>query len=488
MDVKYVLVSDFEKVCRICMKFDKTFLSINSFQIIDMIIACASVQIWENDDLPNQICDGCFLQLQNTINFKQLCENSDVAFRQIIEQSKNKIWNNQNELDNVKKEDAESLNFPVYVKEENDDENVINLSKDDTKKSKPDNIEEKSEIKNESKSELNKTRTRKKIIQYQFDEESNGFDDVKDENDADYDSESESEKPNSGEQSHVNNYKYNCETCTKSFKKVDALGWHMKNIHNAEGLQCGSCSLIFYHSLHLNAHEKSHNQCSICNLSFLTRRKLNTHILTHKNTLKCDSCEEKFRKQRDLKKHMRKMHPKMKQPRKRSQYEKQDVSCELCGKIVRRRNLSKHMLSHRERNNLNCRYCEKAFLSPEALKEHMEVAHKKCVCDHCGLRLRPNQLKTHLLTHTKERPHACDRCDKTYSQKCQLKQHISRIHLNERKFVCTFCSQAFFDKKCLLNHVRRHTGEKPFKCQMCEKRFIQKVALDVHMKTHTNSI
>ncbi|XP_044736950.1 zinc finger protein 93-like [Chrysoperla carnea] len=485
MDIKYVLLSDFEKVCRICMKFDKTFLSINSFQIIDMIIACASVQIWENDDLPNQICDGCFLQLQNTINFKQLCENSDVAFRQIIEQSKNKIWNNQNELDNVKKEDVDAFNYPVYVKEENDVETVATQNKDDAKKSKQNNLEETVEIQNKDKSELSRKNKRKKSIPYKFEEESDGCENINDENDSNYDSENEKLSDLKGQLPQISEYE--CETCSKTFKKVGELGRHMKEVHKAEGVKCEKCSVVCYHSLHLRAHEKSHNNlCSVCNSSFSTRKKLTQHKLTHKKSLKCETCEETFRTKVNLRKHVRQMHPNVSPPKVKR--EEENVSCDVCGKVVRRRNLSTHMLSHRERDNLNCRYCEKVFLSPEALKDHMEVDHKKCVCDHCGLRLRSNKLKRHLLTHTKERPFACDRCDKSYAEKYQLKQHISRTHLKERNFICTFCSQGFFDKKILLNHVRRHTGEKPFKCQMCEKRFIQKVALTVHMKTHINTM
>ncbi|XP_044737613.1 zinc finger protein 84-like [Chrysoperla carnea] len=493
MEMQCVLVSDFERVCRICMKFGHTFLPINSFKIIDMIIACASIQIWENDGLPNQVCNECFLQLQNTINFKQLCENSDNAFRQIIEQSKSSLWNNQNNLGNVKNEELDSVNYPVYIKEENDDETVQNKD-DDNINLTQNNIGEMVEIKKEDKSELSRKRTRKKNIQYKYEEESDGYENLNDDdNDSNYDSENEKLSDLKEQLPQISEYE--CETCSKTFKKVDALGWHMKRTHNAKGVKCGRCSVVCYHSLHLRAHEKKHNKCRICNTSFSTRKKLVEHkLIQHKMTqekrLKCEKCEETFQTKKILQKHVRKMHPKVKPPKAKrvDKARLQDVSCEVCGRTVRRRNLRSHMLTHRERDNLNCRYCAKVFTKPEELKDHMEVSHKKCVCDHCGLRLRSNQLKKHLLTHTKERPHACDKCDKTYRNGYELKSHISRVHLNERNFVCTFCSQAFFDKKILLNHVRRHTGEKPYKCQICEKAFIQSSALNVHMKMHANYI
>ncbi|XP_044737608.1 zinc finger protein 91-like [Chrysoperla carnea] len=528
MDLKCVLISDFEKVCRICMKFDSTFLSINSFKIVEMITACTSVQIWHNDDLPNQICNECFLQLQNTINFKQLCENSDNAFRQIIEQNKNNLWNNQNDSDNVKNEGLDVSNFPIYIKEEDDVENITNENNDDSKKSK---IEERIEIKNEDKSELNRIRTRKKTIQYKFEEESDGCENINDASDSEnekFSNESDSENENIKEEGETVDEKpdWKCETCSKTFKRVDALGLHMKKVHNADGVKCGKCSLIFYHPLHLCAHEKSHNRCRICNLKFPTLKKLSQHRLTHKNDYepeifcklcpakftknnslykhmryvhkiiktrqrpKCEKCEETFQTKRILLKHIRKMHKDEKIKSK-----DQIVNCEICGKSFKRCYLSRHMFSHEERDSVACKFCEKKFKSILTLQEHIRNYHNssglvyKFLCNQCGLKFRTKyHLNNHLVTHTKARPFACDKCDKTYPRRSRLKIHVSRVHLNERNFVCTFCSQAFFDKKILLNHVRRHTGEKPFKCSMCDKSFIQKVALKGHMKVHISSI
>ncbi|XP_044736945.1 zinc finger protein 726-like [Chrysoperla carnea] len=526
MDLKCVLISDFEKVCRICMKFNKTFLSINSFKIVEMIIACASVQIWENDDLPNQICNECFLQLQNTINFKQLCENSDNAFRQIIEQNKNNLWNNQNDSDNVKNEELDVSNFPIYIKEEDDVENITNENIDYYKKSK---IEETVEIKNEDKSELNRIRTRKKTIQHKFEEESDGCENINDASDSEnekFSDESDSENIKEERETMDEKPDWKCETCDKTFKKVETLGLHMKKIHKSDGVKCRKCSIICYHPLHLRVHEKSHNRCRICNLSFSTLKKLSEHKLTHENDYepeifcelcptkftnkhglykhmrfvhkiekirqrpKCDKCGETFQTKRTLLKHIRKMHKDEKIKSK-----DQIVNCEICGKSFKRRYLGKHMITHAEHDNLACEFCAKIFKSILTLKNHVRNFHKnsgpvyKYLCNQCGLKLRTKyHLDSHLLTHTKERPFACDKCDKTYRTSFRLKEHKLRFHLNQRNFVCTFCSLAFYDKKILLAHVRRHTGEKPFKCHMCDKRFIQEVALKAHMKVHMNSM
>ncbi|XP_044742766.1 zinc finger protein 888-like isoform X2 [Chrysoperla carnea] len=505
-----------------------------------MDIKCVSVtdfeKIWENDELPNQICNGCFVQLQNTISFKQLCENSDNEFRQIIKKNKFDLSNNEDNCANVKEEGYDSIDYDdnnslsISIKEENILENITNqnpkfgYNEDNVKKSESINNEDREmlEIKNEDGFENNRRQTRRKIIQFKFEEDSDSHEDINEKNDSDWEGEDrESDK----DQSQPNEYK--CETCSAIFKRVEALGLHMKIKHNAEGTKCYKCSLICYHKLHLNVHEKSHNKCRFCNLTFSSKKKLTEHKLTHdvvinkssweckecpaifssrdtlyrhmkmihnRNSIKklliCDKCDEKFPNKRLLARHIRKTHPKEKKEYKKNQI----VNCEICGKTLKRCYLSKHMTTHGERNKLACEYCPKIFISQETLQTHVKIYHKnsgpvcKFLCSECGLKLRSKaELSNHLITHTGERPYACDKCDKTYRTTFMLKQHISRTHLNERNFICTFCSQAFFDKKILLNHVRRHTGEKPFKCNMCEKRFIQKTALKVHMKVHTGT-
>ena len=64
-------------------------------------------------------------------------------------------------------------------------------------------------------------------------------------------------------------------------------------------------------------------------------------------------------------------------------------------------------------------------------------------------------LKRHMLTHTKVKPHECDICKKKFSQKSNLVQHF-RIHLGEKPYGCAKCEKWFTKSSTRDNHLRTH--------------------------------
>ena len=87
-------------------------------------------------------------------------------------------------------------------------------------------------------------------------------------------------------------------------------------------------------------------------------------------------------------------------------------------------------------------------------------------------------------TNDNVRPFACETCDKTFLQKCNLNMHM-RIHSGEKPFVCETCGKTFLRKYNLAVHMRTHTGEKPYVCETCSKAFSQTGDLARHMRTHS---
>ncbi|KAM7364191.1 uncharacterized protein ACRADG_000785 [Cochliomyia hominivorax] len=226
---------------------------------------------------------------------------------------------------------------------------------------------------------------------------------------------------------------YKCNSCQRSFAKLETLDRHIKIAHTAIPRE----ELANLSSQVNNINEEKQITCSYCPQMFKRRNNYIRHLTTsHSKDLDQLTDEDKSL-------------IKTKHNYKRG-------NCPYCGKNFTQASLIVHIRRHTGENPYQCDQCEKGFP-------------------------RRQDLVVHQRKHTGEKPHICNICGKSFSRANKLARHM-RVHTGERPYKCTNCQRSFAQSNDLKIHMRRHTGEKPYKCSVCQEAFICGAALRTHRR------
>ncbi|XP_029821112.1 transcription factor E4F1 [Manacus vitellinus] len=116
-----------------------------------------------------------------------------------------------------------------------------------------------------------------------------------------------------------------------------------------------------------------------------------------------------------------------------------------------------------------CPHCNEAFSETAALETHIK--------SHTGKAVLVQLSDTCHVCRAPQEPCPCSLCVQNAQQ-----VHF-RTHLEDKPYVCQFCSRGFREKGSLVRHIRHHTGEKPFKCYKCGRGFAEHGTLNRHLRT-----
>ncbi|XP_051928989.1 zinc finger protein 271-like [Hippocampus zosterae] len=355
---------------------------------------------------------------------------------------------------------------------------------------------------------------------------------------------------------HAETKLYICSGCGKTFTNKSVLRNHMVTHTGEKPFACSVCDKRFSFKQNMRRHmaihtgEKPHS-CGFCDKRFYDKFEMKRHMLTHtsEKPFTCSVCAKSFNRSSHFRMHMKRhasekpstsssssqhvpteadgepgedprsqannfaplsdMEDMMsqssdadhsddpKEPSETLKNSEVDVAhpadgkqfnCSICDKTVANKgSLKTHMLTHTGEKPFACPICDKRFSIKQNMKRHMAIhtGEKPYSCSVCAKRFYVEfEMKRHKRIHTSEKPFMCSLCGKSFSCSNYLTLHLS-THTSEKPFACAVCAKNFSHKSYLRQHMRIHATEKPFTCSVCSKGFSSRSYLRIHMSLHT---
>ncbi|KAG8038724.1 hypothetical protein G9C98_000279 [Cotesia typhae] len=215
--------------------------------------------------------------------------------------------------------------------------------------------------------------------------------------------------------------KFNCETCSKEFSRLDKLKEHEYAKHSADFTESDDEDKPEKESKELKKNRP--HKCSLCPKAFAQQQSLNNHLERHKRV---KDTQKRF-------------------------------LCDVCSKcFAQSGSLVAHMRTHTGVKPYVCSVCSRAFT-------------------------KSTYLQLHLRTHSGEKPYICQYCSRAFARANTLARHIT-MHTGEAKYQCQICRKSFRRLTSLNEHTYTHTGQRPYACKICTKRYNNAGSLYAHTK------
>ncbi|KAF3829621.1 hypothetical protein GH733_003885 [Mirounga leonina] len=268
--------------------------------------------------------------------------------------------------------------------------------------------------------------------------------------------------------SHTGRKLYQCEECGKAFSCSSYLRNHVKTHSGEKPYACKLCGKTFIRSHSLTGHIRSHTgekpyECKQCGKAFSCPKSFRVHVMMHNGgkPYECKQCGKGFSCPKSFRVHMI-MHTGEK-----------PYECKQCGKAYCwLTSFQRHVRIHNGEKPYKCEKCGKAFGWPSSLHKHVRMHTEE---------------KPINASNTREKPFKCEKCGKAFGWSSSLHKHVKkhsgekpiivsnagkpsngphpyktiRMQTREKPHICEKCGKTFSCPKSLHSHTTRHLGAKP---------------------------